>query len=118
MVAERLHLRRPAITERRDVSSTTNPTPGQTNGDAERIGIAVRVCLVLITMYQGLVRPLLLGSCKFCPTCSEYAATALKSHGLWRGGRLAFGRLLRCHPFSPGGIDPVPKCPAGRGRTS
>jgi len=92
--------------------------PEPTDANAERIGIAVRVCLVLIIMYQSMVRPLLLGSCKFCPTCSDYAATALKTHGMWRGARLAFGRILRCHPFSPGGIDPVPKGSAGQPRTS
>lgn len=97
---------------------TANQTPEPNSAGAERIGIAVRVCLVLITLYQGMVRPLLLGSCKFCPTCSEYAATALKNHGLLRGGRLALRRILRCHPFSPGGIDPVPKCPARQARTS
>lgn len=97
---------------------TANPTPEPKVASAERIGIAVRLCLVLITLYQGLVRPLLVGSCKFCPTCSEYAATALKTHGLLRGGRLGLRRILRCHPFSPGGIDPVPKRPASQARTS
>jgi len=118
MVIERLRLRQPAPKGRRDVLLTTSSTPRPTAANAKRIGFAVRVCLVLITMYQGMVRPLLLGSCKFCPTCSEYAATALRNHGLWRGGRLALGRILRCHPFSPGGVDPVPKDPTGPSRTS
>ena len=55
-----------------------------------------------------MIRPLLIGSCKFCPTCSEYAIEALRIHGLWRGSWLAIRRICRCHPFGPGGIDPVP----------
>ncbi len=98
--------------------ATTNQTPEPNVADAARSGIAVRVCLVLITLYQGLLRPLLIGSCKFCPTCSEYAATALKTHGLLRGGRLGLWRVLRCHPFSPGGIDPVPPGPRNRPHSS
>jgi uncharacterized protein len=47
------------------------------------------------------------GFCRFNPTCSEYAIDALRKYGLGRGGLLAFGRLLRCHPFSKGGWDPV-----------
>ncbi len=66
--------------------------------------------LVILTIrtYQFAVRPLLIGSCKFSPSCSEYALIALERHGLVRGGALAARRLLRCHPFGPGGIDPVP----------
>lgn len=68
----------------------------------------MRIAIALIRAYQGMVRPLLIGSCKFHPTCSEYAIEALRTHGLFRGLRLALARLLRCHPFSPGHIDPVP----------
>ncbi len=68
----------------------------------------VTAALVLIRSYQAWVRPNLVGSCKFCPSCSDYAAEALQLHGVWRGGRLAVRRLARCHPFSAGGIDPVP----------
>jgi len=70
--------------------------------------IAVIPLVVLIRAYQGLVRPLLIGSCKFHPTCSEYAIEALQVHGLWRGVALACHRVWRCHPFGPGGIDLVP----------
>jgi putative membrane protein insertion efficiency factor len=58
--------------------------------------------------YQVALSPLLIGSCKFCPTCSAYCIGALREWGLWRGGWLALRRLGRCHPFSMGGIDPVP----------
>ncbi|UCC31359.1 MAG: membrane protein insertion efficiency factor YidD [Phycisphaerales bacterium] len=68
----------------------------------------VFVLVFTIRCYQASLRPLLFGSCKFCPTCSEYAIEALQTHGLGRGLALAVRRLARCHPFSPGGIDPVP----------
>jgi putative membrane protein insertion efficiency factor len=66
------------------------------------------VALFCIRAYQVMVRPLLLGTCKFCPSCSDYAAEALQTHGLARGLLLSVRRVSRCHPFSHGGIDPVP----------
>lgn len=68
----------------------------------------VAVPVGLIRCYQAVVRPLLIGTCKFCPSCSEYAIEALRTHGLARGTWLAARRVARCHPFSAGGIDPVP----------
>jgi hypothetical protein len=64
--------------------------------------------VLLIRCYQGMIRPLLFGSCKFIPSCSEYAVEALQKHGPLHGTLLAVRRLARCHPFSPGGIDHVP----------
>jgi len=64
--------------------------------------------IAVIRGYQLLIRPLLIGSCKYCPTCSEYAIEAIAVHGLFRGGLLTLRRVVRCHPFGPGGIDPVP----------
>ena len=64
--------------------------------------------IFLIHLYQATLRPLLMGGCKFCPSCSEYAIGALRQHGPVRGGLLGIRRLVRCHPFSPGGIDLVP----------
>jgi len=69
---------------------------------------AVWALVSFIRSYQVIIRPHLLGSCKFCPTCSQYAIEALLVHGLVRGSMLAARRVIRCHPFSPGGIDPVP----------
>ncbi len=63
---------------------------------------------LLITLYRRALSPLLPGSCRFSPTCSAYAAEALRTHGLLRGGWLAARRLLRCHPWRAGGLDPVP----------
>jgi hypothetical protein len=62
----------------------------------------------LVRGYQLLLRPLLPASCRFSPSCSDYAREAFLRHGLTRGGWLALRRLLRCHPFHRGGHDPVP----------
>lgn len=59
----------------------------------------------LLELYKRRVSPLLPPACRFTPTCSEYARLALLKHGLARGGALAAGRLCRCHPFHPGGVD-------------
>ncbi len=64
--------------------------------------------MLLIRLYRYLISPLLPNSCRFYPSCSEYALEALERHGFFKGGFLALRRLLRCHPFHPGGIDPVP----------
>jgi len=58
--------------------------------------------------YQKLISPLTPPMCRFTPTCSQYAVQALQVHGLVRGSMLASWRLIRCHPFNPGGDDPVP----------
>lgn len=66
---------------------------------------------LLIRGYQVILSPLLIGGCKFCPSCSEYFIGAVKEWGALRGSWLGLKRLARCHPFSMGGIDPVPKRP-------
>ena len=55
--------------------------------------------------YKRWLSPLLPRSCRFAPTCSEYARLAVLKHGALTGGALAVGRVLRCHPFHPGGVD-------------
>lgn len=67
-----------------------------------------RLAMLLVRAYQYLISPLLGPRCRFHPTCSHYALEAFEQHGLWRGGFLALRRLLRCHPWHPGGYDPVP----------
>jgi putative membrane protein insertion efficiency factor len=62
----------------------------------------------LIRVYQFLLSPWLGNQCRFFPTCSEYARIAIEKHGAAKGGWLALKRLLRCHPWHPGGADPVP----------
>ena len=62
----------------------------------------------LIRVYKALISPLLPPSCRFHPSCSEYAAQAIRSHGSVAGLALGLVRLLKCHPWHPGGFDPVP----------
>ena len=64
--------------------------------------------LGLIALYRATLGPLLAGRCRFHPSCSAYAAEAVRIHGAVRGGALAAWRLLRCSPLTAGGIDPVP----------
>jgi putative membrane protein insertion efficiency factor len=70
--------------------------------------LSVRIALSAIRGYQILIRPLLTGSCRYLPTCSEYAAEAIVTYGALRGGWLGLKRVLRCHPFGGAGLDPVP----------
>jgi putative membrane protein insertion efficiency factor len=60
-----------------------------------------------ISAYRIVLSPVLSPACRFAPTCSAYADEAIERHGLIRGGWMALRRLLRCHPFHPGGFDPV-----------
>lgn len=71
-------------------------------------GIGAAALLALIEGYRRYVSPLLGQRCRFSPTCSAYAAEAVRRHGALRGGWLALTRILRCQPFSAGGDDPVP----------
>ena len=64
--------------------------------------------LALIAGYRRLISPLLPPACRFYPSCSEYASEAIARHGAVRGGVLASKRLVRCHPWCEGGVDPVP----------
>lgn len=64
--------------------------------------------LGLLSVYRYAISPLLGRNCRFHPSCSEYAAEAVQRHGALKGGWLAFKRVGRCHPFHPGGYDPVP----------
>lgn len=60
-----------------------------------------------IKFYRLFLSPLKPPSCRFVPTCSEYALTAIEKYGVVRGSGMAIRRILRCHPFNPGGYDPV-----------
>jgi len=64
--------------------------------------------LLLIRFYQTAISPYTPAACRYTPTCSHYAAEALKKHGLFRGGWLAIKRISSCHPFGGSGYDPVP----------
>jgi putative membrane protein insertion efficiency factor len=67
-----------------------------------------RVLIIFIRAYQVAVSPLLGPSCRFYPSCSHYAMEALDKHGGLKGCYLIFCRMIRCHPFTEGGVDPVP----------
>ena len=67
-----------------------------------------RFLLVSIRLYQLSLRPWLGHHCRFYPSCSDYAAQAIQAHGSLRGGLMAVRRVLRCHPWHAGGLDPVP----------
>ena len=64
-----------------------------------------RLLVFLLEVYKRRVSPWMPRACRFTPTCSEYARLALLKHGFWRGSWRTAGRLLRCHPFHPGGLD-------------
>jgi putative membrane protein insertion efficiency factor len=90
--------RRPAIEEEMAmIEKTSRRPPG-----------VVDLLVLLVRVYQRLISPLFPASCRYVPSCSEYAAQALRRHGLTRGLWLSVRRVVRCNPWSQGGLDPVP----------
>jgi len=67
-----------------------------------------QMAMALIRLYQNTVSRVLPPSCRFYPSCSQYTCEAIARYGFWRGGWLGVRRIARCHPFNPGGFDPVP----------
>ena len=67
----------------------------------------IPLVVAAIRAYQRTLSPFLPPACRFAPTCSEYAREAIVGHGIRRGAWLALARVARCHPFQPGGVDPV-----------
>lgn len=80
-----------------------------------RASFLARALIALIEGYRHMVSPLRLPSCRFMPTCSQYAVDALNEYGALRGGWLSMVRLVRCGPWHRGGWDPIPerRSPAG-----
>lgn len=66
-----------------------------------------QIAILMIKMYRLFISPLKPPTCRFVPTCSEYSLQAIEKYGILRGGGMAIKRILRCHPFHPGGYDPV-----------
>lgn len=66
-----------------------------------------RIFLLLLKVYQKVISPMFPPSCRFFPTCSEYSYQSVNKYGLIKGGWLSIRRLSKCHPFHPGGYDPV-----------
>ena len=77
-------------------------------GTPKNISLLQRVLLALVRLYQLTLSPMIGGQCRFYPTCSHYAAGAIRTHGARRGLMLAGKRLAKCHPLHPGGVDLVP----------
>lgn len=69
-----------------------------------------RTLIATVKLYQWLISPFLGNNCRFYPSCSAYCIEAMESHGVIKGLYLGIRRLLRCHPYSQGGYDPVPGC--------
>ncbi|WP_297987469.1 membrane protein insertion efficiency factor YidD [Anoxybacillus sp.] len=67
------------------------------------------IFILLIRFYQRFISPLKPPTCRFYPTCSHYGLEAIRRFGALKGGYLTIKRLLKCHPFHPGGFDPVPE---------
>jgi hypothetical protein len=72
------------------------------------VNLAQRVLIGLIRFYQVFLSPFMGNQCRFTPTCSHFAKEAVQTHGAWKGAWLALRRIGRCHPWHPGGYDPVP----------
>jgi uncharacterized protein len=68
-----------------------------------------KVFLAIIRFYQVVISPIKPPSCRFYPTCSHYGLEAVQRYGALKGGWLTLKRILKCHPFHPGGMDPVPE---------
>lgn len=76
---------------------------------AIRLSPVQRVVLLPLYFYRRFITPYTPSTCRFHPTCSLYAIEAIKTHGIFKGSSLALRRILRCHPWHPGGLDPVPQ---------
>ncbi len=70
--------------------------------------MAKALVLQIVRFYQRFISPALPPSCRFTPTCSHYTYEAIERYGVVKGGWLGIRRIARCHPFNPGGYDPVP----------
>lgn len=77
-------------------------------GHRRRRSVAAQALIAFVTLYQSTLSRLMPSRCRFYPSCSQYAAEAIRTHGAFRGSWLAIRRVGRCHPFHPGGLDPVP----------
>ena len=83
---------------------------------ANKLRWGLKTLLILpIRGYQYLISPMLGSNCRFYPSCSHYMIEAIEVHGILKGGYLGIRRILRCHPYSEGGMDPVPpRCGCGQ----
>ena len=112
-----MHLRLSFSRQRARAPSTVQPATHSVAGARWReksgaiiasLGEKSRLITGAVRLYQRFVSPFLGANCRFYPSCSSYACEAIEKHGVLRGAWLGARRLCRCHPFHPGGIDPVP----------
>ena len=87
---------------------TTWPSSGAAVGSPVEPDVCARALLSILRFYKRLISPMLAGSCRYLPSCSDYMAEAITRHGAAAGVTLGVGRLCRCHPFGGHGLDPVP----------
>jgi hypothetical protein len=90
------------------VAPLTDSGPGSARAETALAGLPRRLLAAIIRGYQRFLSPALPPSCRFHPSCSQYALEAVTRYGVLKGSWLAVRRLARCHPFHPGGFDPVP----------
>jgi putative membrane protein insertion efficiency factor len=90
------------------------PRTSTQDGTDRTATVPARLLMIPIAGYRRFISPLLGPRCRFAPSCSEYALGALAEHGAVRGLWLAARRIARCHPFNPGGYDPVPPAKPAR----
>lgn len=98
------------MSRRRGRSNAPGPTPPlATEASRATPSVAARGAILLVQLFRVVRLTLFpVKTCRFAPTCTEYAIEAFRLHGIVRGAPLALRRVARCHPFHPGGIDPVP----------
>lgn len=91
-----------------DESTDHAEHPLQVYDPTGKPGLAARAGLSLIRFYQRKISPMTPAACRYRPTCSQYTLEAIQKYGIVRGGWMGTRRISRCHPFHPGGYDPVP----------
>ena len=92
----------------------SHPMRADLSNASVRLSPLQHAALAFLSLYKYLLSPLFAGSCRYLPSCSDYARDAVVVHGALKGSWLAVRRLSRCHPFGSSGLDPVPR-PARRG---
>lgn len=85
-----------------------SPSSRASRGLRLLVSLPSRAVVGLLRLYQLVISPLYGSTCRFYPSCSQYALLSVQRHGVVRGARLAAWRLLRCNPWNPGGVDDVP----------